>query len=149
MEAVRHIPKTELARHVRQVIKAVQRGQMAVVESHGEPEAAIIDIVDYHLLRAAMHFYAYPPQIDPQTGLTDEVVTGVTDVQARYNLVLAHYLSGAISLARAAELLQLSWLDLRTRCLRVDIPVRTAPTDLTSVLEDAATAAAWPQSPAS
>jgi hypothetical protein len=35
-------------------------------------------------------------------------------------------LAAAISLARAAELLDLPWLDLRTRCLRLDVPLRMA-----------------------
>lgn len=39
---------------------------------------------------------------------------------------MAHYLAGVISLSRAAELLQLSWLNLRTRLLRLGIPKRTA-----------------------
>jgi predicted HTH domain antitoxin len=40
---------------------------------------------------------------------------------------LAHYLGGAISLGRAAELLKLPWVDLRMRIARLDIPLRVAP----------------------
>ena len=46
MKSVRRIRKTDLARNTRQVINAVLRGQTAVVESHGQPEVAIMDIVD-------------------------------------------------------------------------------------------------------
>jgi len=65
--------------------------------------------------------------------------------QDRVNTVLAHYLAGAISLGRAAELLGLSWLDLRTRFLRLDVPLRTAPADLDEARADAEAAEAWTQ----
>ena len=42
-------------------------------------------------------------------------------------LVFAHYLAGAISLRLAAELLGSTRLDLRTRCVRLDVPLHTAP----------------------
>ena len=136
MEQIKRVRKTDLARNTRQVITAVQRGQTAIVESHGQPEAAILDILDYHILRAVMRYYTQRPEIDVEAGLANKHVVALTDTQARYDLVLAHYLAGAISLARAAELLDLSWLDLRTRCLRLDVPLRTAPTDLEQARAD-------------
>jgi hypothetical protein len=143
LEFVKRFRKTELTRNTRRVISAVQRGQTAVVESHGQPEVAIIDILDYYILRAVMRYYAQQPEIDVEAGLSDQKVGLVTDLQARYNLVMAHYMAGAISLGRAAELLGLSWLDLRTRCLRLDVPLRTAPADLGQASTDVETTAAW------
>lgn len=143
MEFVKRFRKTELTRNTRRVISAVQRGQTAVVESHGQPEVAIIDILDYYILRAVMRYYAQQPEIDVEAGLSDQKVGLVTDLQARYNLVMAHYMAGAISLGRTAELLGLSWLDLRTRCLRLDVPLRTAPADLGQASTDVETTAAW------
>ncbi len=67
----------------------------------------------------------------------------IADEQERFNLVLAHYLAGAISLGRTAELLNLPWLDLRTRFLRLDVPVRTAPADLAEARADVEVAEAW------
>jgi len=104
-----------------------------VIESHGQPEAAIIDIMDYRILRAVMRYYAQQPEIDREAGLSKQEVEAPPNLQDRFNLVMAHYLAGAISLARAAELLDLSWLDLRTRCLRLDVPLRTAPANLPNV----------------
>ena len=146
MEYVYHVPKTALARKTRQVIQAVQRGQTVVVEHHGQPEAAIMDIVDYYLLRAVIHFYANRPQIDPAVGLGDETAVSEKSAQERANLVIAHYLAGAISLSRASELLDLPWLDLRTRFLRLDIPVRSAPTSDEDILGDLENAAAYTKS---
>jgi predicted HTH domain antitoxin len=49
---------------------------------------------------------------------------------------------GAISLGRAAELSGLSWLDLCTRFLRLEVPLRTAPVDLAEAQADAEAAEA-------
>jgi predicted HTH domain antitoxin len=158
MEPVRRIRKTDLARNTRQVINAVLRGQTAVVESHGQPEVAILDIVDYRIIRAVMRYYAQVPapnataatvdagvEIDESVGLSDERVASISDPQERLNLVLAHYLAGAISLGRAAELLNVSWLELRTRFLRLDVPLRTAPVDLDEARQDVEVAESWAQ----
>ena len=136
METIRRIRKTDLARKTRQVINDVLRGQTTVVESHGQPEVAIMDIVDYRITRAVMRYHAQPPEVDAQAGLSDRQVAAITDLQDRFNLVLAHYLAGAISLGRAAELLEFPWLDLRTRFLRLDVPLRTAPSDVTEAQAD-------------
>ena len=143
MNTAQYIPKTELARNTRQVINSVLRGQPAVVESYGQPEVAIIDIVDYYIVRAVMRYYAHQPEIDPEGGLPDQEVEATADSQERFDSVLAHYLGRAISLSRAAELLDLSWLDLRTRCLRLDVPLRVGPTDLDEAQADVEVAEAW------
>jgi len=92
------------------------------------------------ILRAVRRTYAQQPEIEAKAGLMDEEVTALTDTQERYNLVMAHYRAESISLGRAAELLGLSWLDLRTRCLRLDVPLRTAPRDLAVARGDVETA---------
>jgi prevent-host-death family protein len=127
MEMVRRIRKTDLARNTREVLNIVMRGQTAVIESHGKPEAAIIDIVDYLILRAVMRYHAKPPRIDREGGLSDAAVQAVTDLQARYNLVIAHYLADAVTLSRTAELLGFPAYDLRLRFVRLDVPLRLGP----------------------
>jgi predicted HTH domain antitoxin len=143
VNTAQYIPKTELARNTRQVINSVLRGQPAVVESYGQPEVVIIDIIDYHIVRAVMRYYAHQPEIDPEAGLPDQEVEAISDPQEGFDLVLAHYLAGAISLGRAAELLDLSWLDLRTRCLRLDVPLRAGPTDVDEARADVELAEVW------
>ena len=145
MESVRRIRKTDLARNTRQVINAVLRGQTAVIESHGQPEVAILDIVDYRIIRAVMRYHAQMPEIDVESGLTDDRLAEISDPQDRVNLVLSHYLAGAISLGRAAELLDLPWLDLRTRFLRLDVPLRVAPADLDEARQDVEVIRSWTQ----
>lgn len=136
METIRYVPKTSLARKTREVLQAVQRGQTVVVEHHGQPEVAIVDIVDFYLLRAALYYHAHAPQITVGAGLSRPALEALSSAQERANLILAHYLAGDISLSRAAELLDLPWLDLRTRFLRLDIPIRSAPSDADEVRAD-------------
>jgi len=127
MNSIQIVRKTDLARNTRQIIRNVVRGQTAVVESHGQPEVAIVDIIDYYLQRAALNYYAQSPQVDVEAGLSDEDVQQAGGEQERYNLVMAHYLGEAISLGRAAELLDLPWMDLRLRLARLGIPLRLGP----------------------
>jgi predicted HTH domain antitoxin len=147
MQSIQRVRKTDLARSTRQVINNVLRGQTAVVESHGQPEVAIMDIVDYRITRAVMRYYAQQPEIDVEEGLADQQVTSTSDPQERFNLILAHYLAGAISLGRAAELLELPWVDLRTRFQRLDVPLRVAPSDLQEARLDVEVAEAWAETP--
>lgn len=141
METIRYVPKTSLARKTREVLQAVQRGQTVVVEHHGQPEVAIMDITDFYLLRAALHYHVHPPQVEVGVGLSRRVLEALDSLQERTNLILAHYLAGDISLGRAAELLDLPWLDLRTRFLRLDIPVRSAPLEAHEINADVRNAA--------
>ena len=140
MESVQHIRKTDLARRTRQVFEAVRAGQTVIIETEGHAEAALVDIIDYRLLRAMLHFYAQPPPIERDAGLLEATVAAQPDVQARYHLVMAHYLSASISLARAAALLGLTPVDLCRRFHRLDVPLRTAPADLAEALRDVETA---------
>jgi len=143
MDIMYHAGKTELARNTRQIIRAAQRGQTVVIEHHGQPEVAIIDIADYHILRAFAHYHTHPPHVETVGGLSDEAVAAQPSLQTQYDLILAYYLADEISLSRAAELLGLPWLDLRTRFLRLDIPLRAAPADLAEAQADVANAVAW------
>jgi prevent-host-death family protein len=136
MESLQFIPKTDLARKTRQVLKAVQRGQTAIIESHGQPEAAILDIVDYRILRAVMRFHANKIEIDPEAGLSHETIAALKEPQEQYDLVLAYYLGEGISLGHAAELLELPWLDLRARFLRLDVPILAGPDQPAEVLAE-------------
>lgn len=143
MNAIYHAGKTELSRNTRQIIRAAQRGQTVVIEHHGQPEVAIIDIADYHILRALAYYYAHSPQIESGSGLSDEAVAAQPDLQAQYDLVLAYYLAEEISLGRAAELLDLPSIDLRTRFLRLDVPLRIGPAEPDEARAEVANLAAW------
>jgi predicted HTH domain antitoxin len=57
--------------------------------------------------------------------------------------VIAHYLAGSVSLSRAAELLDLTWLDLRTRLHRVGLPVHTGPENMDDLRAEMETLKNW------
>lgn len=143
MEYQQIIPKTELARNTRQVLQAVQRGQTAIIESHGQAEAAILEIDDYRILRAVMRYHAQKTEIDPDTGLSAAALSELDDPQEKVDQVLAYYLEEGISLGRAAELLGLPWLDLRTRFLRLDVPILVGPDQPEEVQAELRAIKAW------
>ncbi|MBC8503967.1 MAG: type II toxin-antitoxin system prevent-host-death family antitoxin [Anaerolineales bacterium] len=130
MEFIQTIPKTDLARKTRQVLQAVQRGQTTIVESHGQPEAAIIDIIDYRILRAILHYYSHRPEVNPDVELSGDSFATIEDPQDQFNLVLAYYLGQVISMGRCAELLDLPYIDLRMRFARLDVPVFVGPQNI-------------------
>jgi prevent-host-death family protein len=142
MELVQHIPKTELARNTRQVIRAAQRGQTVVIESHGQPEVAIMDISDFYIMRAVLRYYAESSANIGDTGWDEQAWQTAVTPQARFDLVLAQYLNEHISLGKAAELLELAWLDLRTRLVRLNVPLRIGPVNLDEARQDVANLAA-------
>ena len=141
MDIMYHSAKTNLARNTRKVIRMAQRGQTVVIENHGQPEVAIIDISDYYIMRALAHYHAHHPPVEMGGGLSDEYVRARPSFQEQYNVVMAYYLAGEISLGRAAELLDLSWLDLRARFARLDVPLQTVST--TDVQTDVEALAGW------
>lgn len=138
MELIQYIRKTDLSRNTRQVIRAAQRGQTVVVESHGQPEVAIMDIVDFYIVRAVLRYHAESPSATGDAGWDEQSLQTAVTPQERYDLVLAHYLSETISLGKVAELLELPWLDLRTRLVRLDVPLRIGPANLDEARQDVA-----------
>lgn len=127
METVQTVRKTDLARKTRRVIRDVQRGVTIVVENHGEPEVAIIDILDYRIMRALTRFFVEPTALETGAILAIDV-DGELEPDERVEVVMTHYLAGAIDLERAAELLQTPSLDLQARFLRLDVPIRRETT---------------------
>ncbi|MEA3441809.1 MAG: type II toxin-antitoxin system prevent-host-death family antitoxin [Chloroflexota bacterium] len=130
MESTQRVPKTELARNTRKVIREAQHGYTVVVESHGRAEVVILDIVDYRLLRAFSHFYAKNPEVSGG-GLDESVALAAGNIQDKFDLVMAYYIEEEISLGRMAELLGLPWIDLQARLLRLDLPIKIGALDET------------------
>jgi predicted HTH domain antitoxin len=127
MEYVR-VRKTDLARNTSQIIRNVLRGKTTVIESHGQPEVAMIDIVDFQLQRAAVHYFGAPQEYEKNFEINEADLKALSsDDQTHYDLVLGHYMALHLSLARAAELLGMSSHELRMRLVRLDIPLRTGP----------------------
>jgi predicted HTH domain antitoxin len=135
MEYIR-VRKTDLARNTSQVIRKVLRGQTAVIESHGQPEAALMDIVDFQFQRAAMQYFGYPQKFEEDIEISPTMLEALPDEQARYDLVLGHYLSLHLSLAKAGELLGMTTHEIRSRLVRLGIPLRLGPTSIDEVTNE-------------
>jgi prevent-host-death family protein len=135
MSAANVIGKTDLARRTRQVLDRVRRGQTVIVESYGQEEAAIVSILDYRLLRAVSAYRNLPVHPSPMSdsslaprGLAEAQVEDVQrraggDTQATWNMVIAAYLDGDISLGRTAELLHLSRFELMESFNQAGVPL--------------------------
>lgn len=112
------ISRTELARNTRDIVDQVHHGQPIVVKSYGKDQIILLDATDYRLLKAVAN-YALVSQSDTDADSVDEVVR--------------LYLQDQISLAKAAELLDVSRYELMERFERLAIPLRIGP----ETLEDA------------
>lgn len=149
MEYLHRVRKTDLARNTRQVMKVVQRGQTVIVEEHGQPEAAIMDILDYQLQRAAISYYtqreALTARLKPysEKGLPNSTLSGLKTEQARYDLVVACYLEGYLSLGRVAELLELPWVEVRSRFNHLGFPGLSGPETMEELRQDVQNAEAF------
>ncbi len=134
MLATTTINKTHLARQTRQVVEHVRRGRPVIVASRGQEQVAIVDALDYRLLRAAATYNALPPHEAPvwdvrlvPRGLRPDALKNVNagdDPQTLWNQVLIAYLDGDISLGKAAQLLGFSRFELQERLNRLGLPLR-------------------------
>lgn len=144
MEPARNVSPSELSAEGRQLLDALRHGETVFLEEEeGQAEAALMDIVDYRILRAVMHALAARLEIDPSGGLSESELEGDPGDQERYNQVIAHYLGEAISLSRAAELLEMPPSVLRDRFDRLDVPQRIAPSGANEARRDVQTARSW------
>jgi hypothetical protein len=104
-----------------------------IVESYGEEQAVLMDVVDYRLLRAVTAYHHLPPHTTPgndlsiaPSGLSEDELAGL-EMQMRWNQVIMAYLDEQINLGRTAALLGLSRYELDERFRRLDIPRRIGP----------------------
>ncbi len=127
------VSRTDLARNTRGIIELVRRGRPVVVESYGEEQIVLLDVIDYRLLQAAASYQrgreapVNTPGMTPrglsETDVAQAVSRANGDEQARWTRVAAAYLDGDINLGRTAELLGLQRFDLMDRLDRLGLPL--------------------------
>ena len=127
MNYEQRISKTDLARSTHQVIREAQRGYTVLVENHGQAEVAIIDIIDFQLQRAAIHYFCFPKEYEQDIEISESILKSIPTDQDRFNLVIGHYLAVHISIGRSAELLGMSPPELQVRLARSGVPLRMGP----------------------
>jgi len=138
------ITMTDLARKTRQVVEAVRHGQATVVENHGRPEVVMLDYLDYAQMRAALRSLSEPAEVasDPVSAFSEARQPYLVG-QDLMDQVMAQFLAGGISLGRAAEMLEVPWMALRERFLRLDLPVQVGPENLEDAMAGVETARKW------
>jgi len=119
------ISRTDLARNTREIVDQVRKGYTVFVQSYGEDQIVLLDLLDYKILKALVD-YALREATDLRAG-------DVTEVMHRY-------LDEQISLAKASEILGLSRYELMERFERLEIPLRLGPETLEDAQEEIASA---------
>lgn len=127
MKYEQRITKTDLARSTHNVIREAQRGYTVLVENHGQPEVVIVDIVDFQLQRAAIHYFSSPQEYAKDVEINEVALKTLPTDQDRFNTVIGHYLAVHISIGRSAELLGMSTPELMVRLGRSGIALRVGP----------------------
>ena len=127
MNYEQRISKTDLARSTHQVIREAQRGYTVLVENHGQPEVAIVDIIDFQLQRAAIHYFSFPKEYEQDIEISEAILESMSTDQDRFNFVIGHYLAVHISIGRSAEFLGMSPPELQVRLGRSGVPLRMGP----------------------
>lgn len=136
MNYEQRISKTDLARSTHRVIREAQRGYTVLVENHGQPEVVIVDIVDFQLQRAAIHYFSFPKEYEKDLEVTESLLESLATDQARFDMVIGHYLAEHQSIGRSAELLRMSTPELMIRLGRAGVSLRVGPTSLEELKSD-------------
>ncbi|MBZ0303156.1 MAG: UPF0175 family protein [Anaerolineae bacterium] len=119
------ISRTDLARNTREIVDQVRKGHTIFVQSYGEDQIVLLDLLDYKILKAL---------VDYALRETDNLQAG--DV----NEVMHRYLDEQISLAKASEMLGLSRYELMDHFERLGIPLHLGPETLEDAQEEIASA---------
>lgn len=115
------ISRTDLARNTREIVDQVRKGQTVLVQSYGEDQIVLLDLLDYKILKALVSY----------------ALRETHDLQAdKVNEVMRLYLNEEISLAKAAEMLDLSRYELMDHFERLGIPLRLGPETLEDAQEE-------------
>ncbi len=136
------ITAEDLTRNPQRVLDSVRAGEPAIIEQRGQASVAIVDVVDYQLLQAAVRAQGWPvSDSDLERGLPQDVVERESNLQGRFDLGLRYYLAGAISTGRLSEVLHIPFAEISTRFHRLGIPIRIGVESIDEILGDVDTAA--------
>jgi len=133
---LKFIPHVDLEQRATEVLEDVYNGQAAVIEQPGKPSAIIVDFVDYLIMQAAMRYHIQPIIVDSDEALAELETLTLSPMQERYNWAVQCYLAEIINLSRAAEILDISWFELRMRCLHLGLPLYVGPIDRDEIQSD-------------
>jgi predicted HTH domain antitoxin len=118
------ISRTDLARNTREIVEQVRGGQTIVVQSYGQDQIVLLDMLDYKILRALVNYAVKAEQ--PETVLPDDELAQI----------IRAYLDERINLGKASEKLGLSRFELMDRFERLGVPLRIGPATLDEAREE-------------
>lgn len=133
---LKFIPHVDFEQSVTEVLEDVYNGQAAVIEQSGKPKAIIVDFIDYLIMQAAMRYHTQPIIVDSDVALAELETLTLSPMQERYNWVVQCYLAEIINLSRAAEILDISWYELRMRFSQLGLPMYVGPVGLDEIQSD-------------
>lgn len=119
------ISRTDLARNTREIVDQVRKGDTVIVQSYGEDQIVLLDVLDYKILKALVD-YSLRGHADLQSGHVSEV--------------MHRYLDEQISLSKASEMLGVSQYELMSHFERLGIPLHLGPETLEDAQEEIASA---------
>jgi predicted HTH domain antitoxin len=119
------ISRTDLARNTREIVEQVRKGHTIFVQSYGEDQIVLLDILDYKILK----------------GMADYALREANDLQtADVSEVMRLYLDEQISLEKVSEMLGLSRYELMEHFERLGIPLRLGSETLDEAQEEVVSA---------
>ena len=116
------VSRTDLIRDAGEIFDSLLRGSVALIEKRGRPQAVLMDIYDFYSLRAAARYGIQPAEAEPKK-LNDFVKSKPGEYELHVK-VIGQYLAEEISFVETAELLGIPEMELKSRFLRLQIPIR-------------------------
>lgn len=116
------VTRTDLARDAGEIFDSLMRGSVAMIEKRGKPQAILIDVYDFYSLRAAANHGIEEEELSPEE--LDEFVKSGPGEDELHVKVIGQYLAEGITLEKAAELLGITSVELKSRFLRLHLPIR-------------------------
>jgi hypothetical protein len=121
------VTRTDLVRDSGEVFDNLLRGRAVLVEKHGKPQAVLMDIYDFYGLRAAAYYGIQEEKMSPED--LDAFVKNGPEEEEVHVKVIGEYLAEGITLEKAAALLGITSLELKSRFIRLQLPVREGEDD--------------------
>jgi hypothetical protein len=65
------ISRTDLARNTREIVEQVRGGQTIVVQSYGQDQIVLLDMLDYKILRSLVNYAVKPSSMRLRCSMTN------------------------------------------------------------------------------
>ena len=115
------VTRTDLVRDSGEIFDSLMRGRVAMIEKRGKPQAILMDIYDFYSLRAVA--LSGTKEVEISLEELDDFVKSEPGEDELHVKVIGQYLAEGITLEKAAEMLGITFLELKSRFLRLNLPI--------------------------